>query len=448
MKLHCGLMLVATAIFGCDPSPAESEGGGAPPASSVTYYRDVAPILDRSCVGCHRAGEIGGFALDTFETAHASASLAAAYVEGGLMPPFFAVETDECDPPGHWADDPRLPADQIATLRAWADADAPAGDPADAVDVEPIEPPKLDRVDLEMERITPSLISGEGDQFHCVTFDPMVTEPTWISGIHLNVDNPEIAHHAITSIVKRSAAGAANGEYEECFGGNGGVMVHAWVPGGKPFDLPPEIGILVGPDDVFVVQMHYHPKIDSEETDASSLQLRFAESDPSYQLLVQLRGNAKNAAQGLLPGEGDDGAPEFFIPAEVEGHVEEMTSNVQTAGLELPLFFVAGHMHLVGRDIKVTLERDGVDQCLLQIPSWDFSWQLFYQYDAPISELPTVKQGDKLDIRCTYDNTKKNVHLAEGLEREGIPAPVDVSMGEETLDEMCIAALGVLVPLP
>lgn len=449
MKLESVALLGALVIVGCSSS-AEDEsqgGGGTAPAASVTYYRDVAPILNRSCVGCHRTGEIGGFALDTFEAAHESASLAAAYVEGGLMPPFFAVETDECDPPGGWADDPRLSAEEIATLRAWADAEAPAGDPADAVDVEPIKPPKLDRVDLELERTVPSVISGDGDQFHCVTFDPMVSEPTWLSGIHLNVDNPKIAHHAITAIVKREDAKAANGDYEECFGGTGGVMVHGWVPGGKPFDLPPEIGILVGPDDVFVVQMHYHPTADSEETDASSLQLRFAEQDPDYQLYVQLRGNANNVQQGLLPGENDDGLPEFLIPAEAEGHVEEMTSTVQTMGMELPLFFIAGHMHLVGRDIKVSIKRDGVDQCLLQIPSWDFGWQLFYQYDAPIAELPTVRQGDQLDIRCTYDNTKKNAHLAEGLEAEGMSAPVDVSLGEETLDEMCIAALGVLVPL-
>jgi len=442
--------LLAMVVAGCEsgsPSDGEDGSGAAAPSSSVTYYKDVAPILNRSCVGCHRAGEIGGFALDTFETAHESASLAAAYVESGLMPPFYATETAECDPPGGWVDDPRLTDEEIATLRAWADAEAPAGDPADAVEVEPIKPPELDRVDLEMARSEPSLISGDGDQFHCVTFDPMVSEPTWISGIHLNLDNPKIAHHAITSLVAREDAEAENGEYVDCFGGNEGVMVHAWVPGGRPFDLPPEIGILVQPGDVFVVQMHYHPTLDTEESDASSLQLRFSDSVPDYQLYVQLRGNANNAEQGLLPGPNDSGGPQFFVPANESGHTEEMTAKAQTMGQELPIFFVAGHMHLVGRDIKITRQRDGNDQCLLQISNWDFSWQLFYQFDAPISELPTIKQGDTLNMRCTYDNTKQNAHLAEGLAGEGLSAPIDVSLGEETLDEMCIAALGVLLPV-
>ena len=428
-----------------DGAGAGGAGGG---VGDVTYYQDVAPILNRSCAGCHQTGQIGGFSLDTYESAKASAGVLAANAESGVMPPFDAVETDECDPPGTWRDDPRLSDDEKETLRAWADAGAPEGDPNDATPAEPIPPPELDRVDLELTRDVPSTISGDVDLFHCVTLDPAFAEPTWVDGIHINVDNPLVAHHAITSIVKRADAPGADGEVSDCFGGTAGIMVHGWVPGGKPFDLPPGVGISIQPDEVLVVQMHYHPTGTSVEEDASSIQLRLAQTEPSWQLFVQLRGNASSASEGLLPGPNDAAEPEFLVPANVEGHVEEMEFAVPEVGPDgLPLLFVGGHMHYVGRDFKVTLS-GAQDECLLQIPEWDFNWQLFYQYDAPIEGLPRLRTGDTLRLRCTYDNSMSNPFLGKALDEQGLAAPVDVTLGEATLEEMCIVALGVLVPVP
>lgn len=440
----------AAALVGCgdDGSGAGAGGEGGGPSGEVTYYQDVAPILNRSCVGCHQTGQIGGFALDTYETAKASAGVLAANAENGIMPPFDALETDECDPPGTWRDDPRLSDEEKQILRAWSDAGAPEGDPDNPAPSEPIPPPELDRVDLELTRDVPSSVSGDVDLFHCITFDPGFSEPTWVNGIHLDVDNPLVAHHAITNIVKRADAAPAGGEPSECFGGTSGIMVHAWVPGGKPIDMPDDVGVLVQPDEVLVVQMHYHPTGTTVEEDASSLQLRFAPAAPSWQLLVQLQGNASSAASGLLAGENDGGTPEFRVPANVEGHVEEMEYTVpQQVGPDgLPLFFIGGHMHYVGRDLKVTLS-GAEDQCLLQIPEWDFNWQLLYQYDAPIDQLPRLHAGDKLRLRCTYDNTLGNPYLEKALEEQGLSMPVDVTLGESTLEEMCIVGLGVLVPV-
>jgi hypothetical protein len=86
------------------------------------------------------------------------------------------------------------------------------------------------------------------------------------------------------------------------------------------------------------------------------------------------------------------------------------------------------------------------EECLLQTPDWDFNWQRGYLYDAPLDELPTVKSGDTLDFRCTYDNSLANPFVREALDAQGLTAPRDVVLGEETLDEMCLGVFGVAYP--
>ncbi len=87
------------------------------------------------------------------------------------------------------------------------------------------------------------------------------------------------------------------------------------------------------------------------------------------------------------------------------------------------------------------------DICLLHTPEYDFDWQRFYTFDAPIEQLPVLRPGDTLMMRCVYDNSMGNKALAAELKAAGMSAPVDVGIGEETLDEMCLAALYVLYPM-
>ncbi|MEZ4470103.1 MAG: hypothetical protein R3F60_04700 [bacterium] len=91
-----------------------------------------------------------------------------------------------------------------------------------------------------------------------------------------------------------------------------------------------------------------------------------------------------------------------------------------------------------------TIPEQPADECLLQTPAWDFSWQRFYAYDAPIDQLPFVQAGDVFEWRCTYDNSMDNPFVREALRQQGLDAPHDVSLGEETLDEMCLMALTLL----
>jgi hypothetical protein len=143
-----------------------------------------------------------------------------------------------------------------------------------------------------------------------------------------------------------------------------------------------------------------------------------------------------------------------LIPSGARDHVEEMVFTAPSSGLDhVEMFLVGTHMHYVGRDMKVSIERatptngDPAEECLLQTPSWNFAWQRGYEFDAPIEKLPRVRAGDVFRMRCTYDNTLDNPYVAKALDDQNLKAPIDVRLGEETLDEMCLAAVGYLVPL-
>ena len=57
-------------------------------------------------------------------------------------------------------------------------------------------------------------------------------------------------------------------------------------------------------------------------------------------------------------------------------------------------------------------------------------------------------QGDTLRMRCTFDNSTDNHFVVEALDAQGLDKPVDVPLGEDTLDEMCLAAIGIMYPNP
>ena len=86
-------------------------------------------------------------------------------------------------------------------------------------------------------------------------------------------------------------------------------------------------------------------------------------------------------------------------------------------------------------------------ECLLQTPKWDFGWQRLYEYDTTVEEAVTARAGDTLRVTCRYNNTLENFQLLEALEEEGLTEPVDVGMGSNSLDEMCLGAFSMTYQL-
>ena len=124
-------------------SPALSGAQPAGAAGEVTFARDIAPILQRSCQQCHRPDSVAPMSLLTYEEtrpwARAIKARTALRHRRGAMPPWF-VEKDIGIQ--HFKDDPSLTEEEIRKIAVWADSGAPLGNPADL-------PPRLDFADAD-----------------------------------------------------------------------------------------------------------------------------------------------------------------------------------------------------------------------------------------------------------------------------------------------------------
>ncbi|MEZ4314447.1 MAG: hypothetical protein R3F14_41040 [Polyangiaceae bacterium] len=468
-----GLLLLCAPLVGCG-APASSTGGGqggdggagggaggSTAQSGPTFHKDIEPILQRSCQSCHSPGSIAPFSVVTYEDAKLVSTLMKEQTASRKMPPWGAFETSECTPKHGFRDDLRLTQAEIDLFAAWSDNGAPEGDPADAPPPIDFKGADLPGMDMEIQPVTPYVSSGDKDQFRCFVMDPGFDQDVFLNGWHFIAGNPEVVHHALLFVdpnAEGDALADADGGYD-CFGGSGvnGSLIAAWAPGGVPFELPANIGTRLPKGSRLVMQIHYHPVGVTADPDSTRIQMRFTQS-PEYEMAVALIGNMNKQSangDGLQPGPSDAGKVEFRIPAEASNHTETMLFTLPDTinGGPMPDLYVYGsatHMHYVGRDMKIEVEHKSPKssetgtECLLQTPDWDFSWQRTYVYDTEIQALPRFLPGDVLRMRCTYDNTLANPYVQRALKDQGLQSPVDVYLGEETLDEMCLSALSLI----
>ncbi len=430
----------------------------------VTWHQDVAPLVSESCVGCHADGGIAPFSLTSYEAAAPFAGMMADATELGSMPPFLAQDTEECQVNHPWVDDLRLTAEEKLMLRRWAEQGAPEGDPTTAAPLP--APPDLELKDKdETHAITaPVEVSGSKDKFMCFSLPLNNTSMQFLEGVQINPGNESIVHHVLVYADPSGASEALadeNGAYE-CFGGpgfNDAALIAAWAPGALPSEMPEGVALAIDPDTRLVINVHYHPTGAGVETDeGTSVDLRWYEGLPEWVGVLRLIGNFSGTlfggGYGLQPGPNDEDGVEFRIPAGVSDHTETMIFPLPAS---IPdnthIWQMATHMHYVGTDMLIGLVRDDpqesepADECLIHTPRWDFNWQRGYLYDGPMETLPTAKAGDLIYLQCGYDNSMANPHVAEALADQGIDAPVDVFLGEETLDEMCLGVFGLAFPI-
>ncbi len=474
------LTITAVAMFGCggggqtteasatEASATSTESGtdsgtdsDSGEAAAPTWHQDIAPLVAGRCAGCHEAGGIAPFSLTSYEDAKGWASLLADAIEDGSMPPFLAAETDECQPRHGWKNDLRLNDAEQALLRAWADAGAPEGDPTNAAPLP--EPPSTDLADADESFMIPSGITVDGnkDKFVCYSIDPGYDLDAWINGIQIRPGNPKIVHHVLIYIDENGTSADLadeNGQYD-CFGGPGignTSLIGAWAPGMPPSETPPDTAYRIAAGARIIVNVHYHPTGSGPEVDDStSLDLRYHPSLPTYLALMQLIGNEYSSwgdGFGLQPGPNDDNGIQFKIPAGADEHSETMILRLDDIP-DLRIFAAGTHMHYVGTNMQVQLKHanpqgDEPDtECLVETPDWDFGWQRTYDYDAPLDQVPQIRSGDQLYLRCDYNNSLSNPFVVDALNQQNLDAPVDVYLGEETLDEMCLGVFGVALKL-
>jgi hypothetical protein len=416
--------------------------------ATPTYYADVKPILDGRCAGCHYDGGIAPFPLTSFGEARARRLALADAVLHRRMPPWHAERGVR-----RYRHDPSLTDGQIRTIADWAAARAPAGDPDRAAPALAPVAARLSRADVRLrmpEAYTPRP-REDADDYRCFVLDWSPGAATHVTGVNVTPGRPEEVHHIILylappgtgrTLAAWEAADARAGY--ECYGGPSATgadgslrapqFVAGWVPGSSGGDLPAGTGLPIPPGSRLILQVHYNLDGAGPAPDRSAVELALAEEVERPGLYVPL----VNPLWLLSPRS-------FSIPAghdRVEHAFEvdprpfaRLLAPALDLGRGFEIHRVALHMHRLGANGQVAVVRDGgADAVLLAVPDWDFHWQREYALAAPAR----VRPGDRLSIRCEHDNSAANQPAgADGAQAE----PRDVTWGEDSSDEMCIAFL-------
>ncbi len=371
--------------------------------ANVTFTRDVAPILHQHCVECHRAGEIGPFALTDYEEVVGWGEMIVEVVQQGRMPPWHA------DPRhGRFVGERRLPAEARRTLEAWVAGGMRQGDPRHLP-----EPPAWPAgwhlksppdVEIAM-REPPFPVPAEGTvEYQYFVVDPGWEEDRWVRAAQVIPGNASVVHHAIVFV--RPPDGSRHG---------GIGWLGGYVPGQRTAPLPDGHARLIPARSKLVFQMHYTPNGRPAE-DITKVGVWFSDAaQVTHEVKTRVALNHH-----------------FEIPPGAKDHVVQL--RLDKFDRQARLLGAMPHMHLRGRSFRLDARRGERAETLLLVPRYDFNWQHWYQFQQPL-ELDRV---DALEMEVRFDNSAQNPTNPDPEEY--------VTWGDQTWQEMAVAFFDIAYP--
>jgi hypothetical protein len=414
-----------------------------------TFTKDVVPILQKRCQGCHRPGDIAPMSLFSYQETRPWAASIRENVLKGTMPPWHA------DPRyGVFSNDRRLTREEIDTLVRWADAGAPEGDRADLPPPAKLEEGwSIGKPDLVLSMTEEFAVDPKGqDRYLYFAIPTNFEEDRYVKAIELRPGNRKVVHHALVFLKPKSAPlrsrsqgdmdrfnqvvgfplfkvegdvlrveRAAPVHDDACGLEDGGSalpgdvsegrspLIYSFTPGARGDVLPEGIGIKIPKESELMLQIHY-ARSDTVEKDRSSVGLIFTREQPKQLIHQQWVQNYY-----------------FKIPAHAENHEAR---GCHTLKKDIELRAILAHMHLRGKDMEIkAFYPGGEGETLLRVPAYDFNWQTTYWLKEP----RLLPAGTRLEATAHYDNSRRNAFN---------PDPeAAVRWGDPTTDEMLIAGL-------
>jgi tetratricopeptide (TPR) repeat protein len=374
------LALVALGFASC------RERGGEPDVGAVTFTRDVAPILFRNCLPCHRDGEVAPFALRTYDEARKRAKQIAEVTARRYMPPWLPAAE-----PVAFQDARRLTDREIATLGRWAAAGAPQGSPRD-LPPGPALPSgwRLGEPDRVVELSEPYRLAAEGPDVIRNFVVPLDAAGRYVSAVELRPGPARAVHHAnvladTTGTARQLDALDPDPGYEGMVGAvaPGGHFL-GWTPGRQPRPLGAGMAWEIEPETDLVIQLHLLPTGRAE----------------SIEPQVGLHWSAEPPRR--KPSSIHLGSTAMDIPA---GDPHYVVTDSFEVPVDVEALSIYPHAHYTGKTMAAWAVRpDGVEVPLLRIPAWDFDWQDEYWFAEPVA-LPA---GTALHLEYVYDNSADN----------------------------------------
>lgn len=386
--------------------------------------------------------------LLTYETTRPWAKAMKAAVLARKMPPWFA------DPQyGHFKNDRSLKQSEIETIVKWADTGAPRGDAKDAP--APIQWPDSGwgiKPDVIVQGPVYEVPPKAVVEWTWEVVPSGFTKDTWVTSVEVKTETVQVTHHICLSFrphtpdvqygtmkiqrqnIERDsdgnetlesklrsrqqlAPGQGRTRQAAAQQGGGGGIEECYEPGRQPADFRPYNAAKLIPAGTDIwVNMHYTPN-GNPYTDHIQIGFTIAKEEPQNRYL---------AMSTSAPNDPED----FAIPPNDPNW--ESPPAVVTFNQDVELVGLMPHMHLRGKDMIFNLEYpDGRKQTILNVPHYDFNWQLWY--DTSIK----IPKGTKMTVVAHYDNSVNNKFN---------PNPDrTVYYGDQTWEEMMFPSYGLVV---
>jgi tetratricopeptide (TPR) repeat protein len=383
---------------------------------TLTFDKDIAPIVFENCSSCHRPGGGAPFSLLTYEDVRARSKQIAVVTGSRYMPPWLPTAGR-----GEFAGERTLSTDAIGRIAQWSQEGCKEGS---AGDLPPV--PKwpegwtLGTPDLVLELPEAYELAADGsDIYRNFVLSVPLEKPVYVRALEFNPGNPRVVHHAFVFLDPTRESRRLDEESPEPgFGdlvsmalpdsvvnpGDDGFF-NGWNPGTRPFRGYDDMAWPLDATNDVVLQLHLRPSGKTERV-KPSIAFYFAEKAPTrFPLVIGLRSAFLD------------------IPAGEANYSFEMH---YTLPVDVDVLAILPHAHYIGKELQGLAELpDGTKEWLIHIADWDFNWQGSYRYEKPVF----LPKGTRITQRYSYDNSSSNLH-------NPVSPPKRVRNGGSSLDEM------------
>lgn len=379
-----------------------------PNSDSISYAKDIAPVLADNCSSCHREGGIAPFAMDS----HAMVQ--------GWSPMIREVLMTKRMPPGqidsHVGDftNGMVLADQdIRNVIAWAEAGAPKDGDEDPLTqlTWPESKWAFGEPDYIIEIPTQQVPATGVLDYRDLAITIEIEEDRWLRGSQYLAGDPTVLHHTINRLDfpddtgRRGFLGSGNPDK---------ASITAYIPGADPVWNPDNTGGLLKAGSVLNLNLHY-TTTGRETIDDSKIGLWFY-------------------PEGEVPEERMSGACACIFPPRWTSIPPNDPDFEQQASITIRkdanIMSFTPHMHFRGKYMRFFADfPDGSSEELINIAQYDYAWQRAYTLTEP----RFVPAGTKIRAVGAFDNSGQNPANPDP-ERE-------VPWGQQSWDEMFFGAV-------
>ena len=407
-----GGVVVGLALMAVAPDAALAQTTAQP--RQATFTKDVAPILQRACVTCHRPGEIAPMSLVTYEEARPWARSIKTRVASREMPPW---HIDRHIGIQQFKDDPSLTDDEIATIVRWVDAGAPRGNPADMPPARKFADAsewQIGQPDLVIKFPTYKVPATGADLFGSLYTNSPLTEDRFIKAIQTRAvgeGSRKVVHHALSYSVEQGENTQNDGDDSRS---DGGLFLVEYASGKNAEVYGDDSGVLLQAGRRFKLDYHLHSV--GEAVDA--------------QVELGIVFYPKDAAPKHVRWSKQLGmtTTELDIP----GNTMVRFDGYQRLNKAAKITAFQPHMHVRGKVQCLELIYPNASTEMINCAHFNYNWHLTYNYKDDVS--PLVPAGTLLHIISWQDNTTANRFN---------PDPKNwVGNGSRTIDEMAFAWIG------